>query len=201
MFTDINVKTLRQGKYEFYRIQVKGFDFQKSVTNISLEDFLKSANDKYFEKFGEEANRYTKKRQNNSISEYERIIKNRWASINQRSVNGAYANEPSVQATPQHISYKKRNIMLEMTKEEFYAWMYSVEHIHNEIVARGDKSSIDRIDSNRGYSLDNIRMVALHKNIEDRIGKPCKYVEESMKKEIGDRNRKKYCRNQVLGGN
>lgn len=135
-----------------------------------------------------------KKRSNVAAAEwikrnpYENIIRNRWKSINQRTVNGTYITSPSAQKCPQLVSYRKKGIALDMTFDEFRLWMLANEILHNEIVASGDKSSIDRIDESLGYSIDNIQMISLHKNICKRYGKEC---ERTNDKEISKQNNKK----------
>lgn len=121
---------------------------------------------------------------------YENLIRNRWNSINQRTVNGKYTTSPSAVSCPQLKSYREKGIMLEMSFEGFRAWMLANETLHNEIVATGDKSSIDRIDDDLGYSLDNIALISLHSNIEKRVGKECKRTEN--KEEVKQYNKTAY---------
>lgn len=124
-----------------------------------------------------------------SENEYENIIHNRWNSLNQRCINGQYTTSQSAERCPQLKSYREKGIRLEMSKDEFKAWMLANESLHNEIVARGDKSSIDRIDESKGYCTDNIQMISLHKNIEKRFGKPCKKDVDNEKRVIWNRNK------------
>lgn len=208
MFDQSNVRFQKQDNYIFYRIQVKGFDLQRSTKNLSIEEFLEIANQKYFEKFGIEAVSIPKSKEvkldpitKRPISEYERIIKNRFASINQRSIGGKYCNNKSVLKNNQQRSYHKKGITLEMTKQEFYDWMMSVKPIHDEIVARGDKSSINRIDSRKGYSVDNIELISLHKNIEERYGFECEYNSEEVLSKKSVYNHNRYVNSQNKGGN
>lgn len=198
MFEQSNVRYQKQDNYIFYRIQVKGFDIQKSMNNLSIEEFLKIANQKYFDKFGIEATSIPKTKEvkldpitKRPVSEYEMIIKNRFSSINQRCKNGKYCNNKSVLKNNQHRSYHKKGIMLEMSFDEFRDWMMSVKHIHDEIVRNGDKSSINRIDNRKGYSVDNIELITLHKNIEERYGFECEYISEQnlSKKSVYNHNR------------
>lgn len=87
----------------------------------------------------------------------------------------------------------KRGLSLpEYTKEELKDWLYNngFKKFYDDWVFSGyikdKKPSVDRIDTNKGYSLDNIRLVTWRENflfaIEDRIkgigtqGKVCKPV-------------------------
>lgn len=128
---------------------------------------------------------------------YLALINNRWASINQRTVNGKFTTSQSAQKCPQLKNYRDRGITLDMTYEEFKGWMLANEGIHNEIVATGDKSSIDRIDEELGYSLDNIQLIPLHKNIEKRFGKECEKLNEYEKQLKKEQNKRVYEREGV----
>lgn len=108
---------------------------------------------------------------------YSFIIENRWRSINQRCINGCYKTPNA----PQFQSYINKKITINMTKDEFATWMKSVEHIHNQIVEKGEKSSVDRIDDTKGYEIGNLQMISLHENIEKRIGMKCKKFPEESK--------------------
>ena len=119
------------------------------------------------------SNESTKLCNRKHAKKYETIIKNRWTNLNLRCVNGIYANAPSVKYTSQIKYYHNKGITLNMTKDEFVAWMYLMKPVHESIIAKGEKSSIDRIDENKGYSIDNIQMISLHENIEKRVGKTC----------------------------
>lgn len=124
---------------------------------------------------------------------YLQIINNRWSSLNQRCVNGKYTTSPSAKQCPQLKSYRAKGITIDMTFNEFREWMLANEELHNQIVASGEKSSIDRIDERIGYRLDNIQMISLHENIEKRYDKEC---ERTTDKET----RKKWNRSQYIKG-
>lgn len=128
-------------------------------------------------------------------TKYTSIIKNRWNSINQRCVNGKYSKSTSVQYSPQFQSYHKKNISINMTKEEFTNWMLSVEQIHNDIVSKGEKSSIDRIDESKGYEIGNLQLISLHSNIEKRYKTTCKIQPKEQKDKVKVRNQKYYLKN------
>lgn len=123
---------------------------------------------------------------------YLALINSRWSSLNQRSINGKYTTSPSAQKCPQLKSYRDKGITIDLTYDQFKAWMLANETLHNEIVARGDKSSIDRIDESLGYNLDNIQLIPLHQNIEKRVGKECKYTKEEEKEQKRIQNQRKY---------
>lgn len=178
MFTEKNVKTTKNknNKYpcEMWIIRNKDFTFTKSKNSVSVQEFLNLANKKYIEKFGKEAeynSREFHKKSKEPLDPFILMCYNRFRSMQQRCINGKYANEISVQNNAQHISYKKRKITLEMTREEFVNWMLENRHIHEAIVANGDISSVDRINENEGYKIGNLQLLALHKNIQKRFQK------------------------------
>lgn len=123
---------------------------------------------------------------------YNKIIRNRWSSINQRCVNGVYSKSTSVQHSPQFRSYHKHNITVNMTKEEFTAWMLSVEHIHNQIVSKGEVSNIDRIDESKGYEIGNMQMISQKDNIEKRFGKTITTKSPEARKKACERKKLEY---------
>jgi hypothetical protein len=55
--------------------------------------------------------------------------------------------------------YLKKNILLEMTKDEFYNWCDTQEEKIMEFYAKGLTPSVQRKDEKRGYSLDNIEVL------------------------------------------
>lgn len=184
-----------------YTISIKGkykFWLCKSINLISEEEFLKKANELFFEKYNKEW--LGSCRNEKRLTNYDRLITNRWASINQRTINGKYNSSESVQRCEQMKSYHKKQITIDITFEEFRNWMLDNEDLHNEIVESGNKSSIDRIDETKGYSLDNMRLISLHENIENRYGKECEYQpneEKTKKKTQNQKNYKNIKMNQV----
>jgi hypothetical protein len=63
------------------------------------------------------------------------------------------------------------NVIIYFTREEFKNWCYQNEEKIRSMI----KPSIDRIDSTKGYSLDNITILELNDNIiKKRFG--CNYV-------------------------
>lgn len=84
----------------------------------------------------------------------------RWPSLNTRTINGS--NPKWNQRQSRH--YLNRGIRLEMTKEEFYSWCKSQSDAIDAILDAGETPSIDRIDSDGHYALDNIRVISLREN-------------------------------------
>lgn len=87
-----------------------------------------------------------------------------YTSVSQRATNGKYANAPSVLANQQQNSYHKKNIQLLISKEEWFDFWKSQEELVLKIIETGDIPSIDRVDSNKDYTLDNIRILPLSEN-------------------------------------
>lgn len=164
----------------------------KCGNTLPLSDFYKQSNTKDGFQYCCKSchNKVTKKNREEFAANnpFLQIILNRWASLNQRCVNGKYTDSYTAQNTPQIQSYQKKGIQLEMTYQEFKNWMLSVEQIHNQIVSKGENSSIDRIDDTKGYSPDNIQLISLHENIEKRYGKKCERVEDKNKTKQKNKN-------------
>jgi hypothetical protein len=57
-----------------------------------------------------------------------------------------------------------KNISIEMTKDEFRNWVESQWTNITELYAQGRRASIDRIDSSKNYSLDNIQIMDAYLN-------------------------------------
>lgn len=178
-----------------YCISIKGnykFSITRTMKSITEKDFIDLANKKFYEKYQTDWKGVC--RGAKRLTKFEKIINNRWCSINQRCVNGKYANAPSIQKSPQIQSYHKKGIALNITKEEFTTWMLSVEDNFMLLLQNNKKPSIDRIDETKGYEIGNLQILSLHENIEKRIGKTCNYTkpEDKLKKSL--HNKKIYDR-------
>lgn len=117
-----------------------------------------------------------------------------WKTLNQKCVNGRYCNSESVRNSPQMQSYHKQNIELHITKEQLYQFWKDNESKVREIMAKGQTPTIDRINDNGHYSLDNIQILSLTDNIHKSRGyakNPKPYDKESRKND----NRKQYLKN------
>ena len=84
----------------------------------------------------------------------------RWNAMNARTVNGT---SPRWECKGASI-YLRKGIRLEMTKEEFYGWCLSNWHYAIKLQKQNLIPSIDRIDSNKHYSLDNIQIISRNDN-------------------------------------
>lgn len=107
-----------------------------------------------------------------------------WKTLNQRCVNGLWANSPAVQKSPQMISYHNKGILLKLTKDELFKFWKDNEALVKEIISNGDKPTLDRINDNGHYSLDNIQILSLKHNIHKSRGyaeKPKSYNPEQKK--------------------
>lgn len=90
---------------------------------------------------------------------------NKWSTINQRTVNGKYVNQPACSLNAQHRSYLAKGIMIDMTQEEFYDWCSSNENKILQMMKAGERPSIDRICDECSYSIDNIHIIPLISNM------------------------------------
>lgn len=85
----------------------------------------------------------------------------KWGAINRRTVNGSCPdwNNPSIS-----YSYLDKGICLEITKEELRQIVDRDWHIIEDLWNQGKTPSIDRINPNGHYSVDNIRFIDLIEN-------------------------------------
>lgn len=195
MLTVNNIKKNKL-KIGYYSISIKGkykFSISRITKSITEKDFIDLANKKFYEKYKTDWKGVC--RGAKRLTKFEKIINNRWNSINQRCINGKYSKSTSVQYSPQFQSYHKQNITINMTKEEFTNWMLSVEQIHNDIISVGEKSSIDRIDETKGYEIGNLQLISLHSNIEKRYKTTCKCQPKEHKHKKKIENQKYYLKN------
>lgn len=95
---------------------------------------------------------------------------NTWRTLNQRCVSGCYSNSPSVLASKQMQAYHKKNIRLEMTKDELRTFWYANEEKVKDIILSGGIPSIDRIDDDKHYSLDNVQILDRKENLHKSKG-------------------------------
>ena len=89
----------------------------------------------------------------------------KWASINQRTINGKYAKGKCASHNPQQQSYLNKGIRLDMDVVEFYDYCSDNEVSILAMIGDNMRPSIDRIDDAKGYSLDNIQIIPLIDNI------------------------------------
>lgn len=96
----------------------------------------------------------------------------RWNTINQRTINGKYANQPSVTRNPQNMSYFKKNIRIDVSQEDFFDFCSDNEQKILQMMVDGLRPSIDRIDVDGHYTLENIQIISLAENLsKDRMRK------------------------------
>jgi hypothetical protein len=98
------------------------------------------------------------------------FIVDTWKKLNKRSVNGTNPKWDHRQS----VSYLKKGIRLEMTKGEFRAWCLKNADMIMGLYNCGKTPSIDRLDSSKNYSIDNIRI--LDNEINKQMGREARQV-------------------------
>lgn len=83
-----------------------------------------------------------------------------WTGINARTVNGLYADNNN----KSNVHYLKRGILLKFERAEYKEWCFKQREAFLLMLQRGERPSIDRIDSSGHYSLSNLRIVPLKTN-------------------------------------
>ena len=88
-----------------------------------------------------------------------------WTTLNQRCVNGAHFSD-----TRRNSSYKRKGLRLEMSREEFFAWVDENWSVFARLYAEGKTPSIDRKDNSIGYTYGNMQVIDLKENMrKDRV--------------------------------
>jgi hypothetical protein len=80
--------------------------------------------------------------------------------LNGRTINGANPYWGS----PGHRYYLQHGVQLHISKTEFYAWVLAHWADAEAILKNGGIPSVDRIDPNGHYTIDNIRIIENHLN-------------------------------------
>lgn len=192
---DLNINT--RNNYSYYRIIInkKYYQINVKATQEELDQFLKTVNEQ-LSKSGRSVVKFWQDKFSSPI--VYKYAKGAWGSINQRTINGKYTDNPSVANNPQQVSYINKGIRLEFTQEEFYSFVEANSDIILKIYADGGKPSLDRIDTAKDYSLDNIQIIPLSDNLGKRrkSKKPKQFLSK-----IGARiyNRKAYIKHQPSG--
>ena len=107
-----------------------------------------------------------------------------WKTLNQRCVNGLYANSKAIKNSPQMVSYHGKGILLCITKDELAQFWRDNEVLVKTILTSGGIPSIDRIDSNLHYSLDNMQIMERNENMRKSRGfseRPKRRTKESIR--------------------
>lgn len=85
-----------------------------------------------------------------------KIIQSTWTNLNVRCSNGKYKHLSTISKSRTYD-----NISLEFTREEFKQYCLG----NSELILSLERPSIDRRDSSKNYSIDNIRFIELRENI------------------------------------
>lgn len=89
----------------------------------------------------------------------------KWSTINQRTINGAYAHEGSVTTNRQQASYLAKGVRIDMSFDAWHSYCISHEQEILDMIKAGQRPSVDRLDSSKGYQIDNLQIIPLIKNI------------------------------------
>lgn len=84
----------------------------------------------------------------------------RWTSINTRTINGSYPRwYDKINAR-----YLKKGVRLEMTREEFNVFCELHKDLIENMYTNGQIPSIDRINPDGHYSINNIQIISFSEN-------------------------------------
>jgi hypothetical protein len=87
---------------------------------------------------------------------------NLWSRLNRRTVNGS---NPNLRLDScEYLYYIARGIRLEFTRQELENFVEANWATILKIRSQKQRVSIDRIDSDKHYSLDNIRFISTNEN-------------------------------------
>lgn len=78
--------------------------------------------------------------------------------MNQRCVNGRYANSVSIKNSPQMKSYHNKNIKINLSKEQMEEFWKSNFEQAQKIINSGKNPMIMRMDISKDYTIDNIKI-------------------------------------------
>jgi len=133
-----------------------------------FKEWHKTYHNKHREHLSEVSRKYQKDlRINDPIKYYKQAS---WRSLNQRCIDGCYANSPSVQQSPQFQAYHRKGILIQITREELEKiWEDNREYVL-ALIEAGHIPTLDRIDDNGHYSPDNIQIISQIENIQKRTG-------------------------------
>jgi len=85
-----------------------------------------------------------------------RFIHSTWTNLNIRCANGIYRNLRTVRKC---LCYD--GVLILFSRDEFKNWC----HLNKNLIETLDHPSIDRIDNNKNYTLENIQISDLSHNI------------------------------------
>lgn len=91
----------------------------------------------------------------------------RWHKINARTVNGANPDTKSRGSA----HYVNLGIKIKFTRTEFNEWCERNRDVILKLIKEGHTPSVDRINSEGHYALDNMRIISLKENIAAGVAK------------------------------
>lgn len=89
------------------------------------------------------------------------FVKQSWHALNRRTVNGKYPDRKN----PKNAPYFAKGIRLEMSRSEFKSFCETHKATIRDLYKQGKTPSLDRIDSQGHYSIDNIQIISLSENV------------------------------------
>lgn len=101
-----------------------------------------------------------KRRARERETSLKRMVTRWWGSLNRRTVNGTHP----LWDYKIHRKYLVRGIRLEITRDELVSLVTKNWPQITAMLANGEKPSIDRINPDGHYSLDNIQFISLKRN-------------------------------------
>ena len=90
------------------------------------------------------------------------FVAKRWSSLNKRTINGSNPKWNDEVAG----RYLRRQVRLEFTYREFMAWCEPQKAVIEDLYHTGQIPSLDRINPDKHYSLDNLQIIPFARNCE-----------------------------------
>ncbi len=90
------------------------------------------------------------------------FFKQTWHVLNKRTINGKYPDRNN----PKNEIYFKKGVRLEMTRDQFKEFCELNKQSILKLYKDGKTPSLDRVNSKKHYSVENIEIISLRDNIK-----------------------------------